>query len=47
VASVAATQWTTAAAIIGITILRERLRPIQYAGIVVTLVSVSALVIAS
>lgn len=47
IASVAATQWTTAAAIIGIVILRERLRRIQYVGIVVTICAVSALVLAS
>lgn len=47
IASVAATQWTTAAAIIGIVILKERLQRIQYAGIVVTLSAVTALVIVS
>lgn len=44
VASVAATQWSTVAAIIGIVVLRERLRTPQYVGIAVTLTAVSALV---
>lgn len=43
IASVAATQWGTIAAIIGIVILRERLFPNQYAGIAITLVAVTAL----
>lgn len=47
VASVAATQWTTAAAVIGIVILKERLQRIQYVGVVVTLAAVSALVLLS
>jgi drug/metabolite transporter (DMT)-like permease len=43
IASVTATQWGTAAAVIGIVFLRERLRPTQYAGIAVTLVAVTGL----
>ena len=47
IASVAAAQWTTVAAIIGITILRERLRAVQYVGIVLTIAAVTALVLAA
>lgn len=43
IASVTATQWGTAAAIIGIVLLRERLLPTQYAGIAVTLLAVTGL----
>jgi drug/metabolite transporter (DMT)-like permease len=43
VASVAATQWGTIAALIGIVFLRERLRPSQYAGVAVTLLAVTGL----
>jgi drug/metabolite transporter (DMT)-like permease len=47
VASVTATQWGTAAAVIGIVFLRERLHPNQYAGIVITLLAVTGLGLAS
>jgi drug/metabolite transporter (DMT)-like permease len=43
VASVTATQWGTVAALIGIVVLRERLHPNQYVGIVVTLLAVTGL----
>ncbi len=43
VASVTATQWGTAAAVIGIIILRERLHTNQYIGIIVTLIAVTGL----
>lgn len=43
VASVTATQWGTAAALIGIVFLRERLHPNQYVGIAVTLAAITAL----
>ena len=43
VASVTATQWGTAAALIGIIGMRERLHPNQYVGIAVTLVAVTGL----
>lgn len=43
VASVAATQWGTIAALIGIIFLRERLHPTQYAGVAVTLLAVTGL----
>ncbi|MGI9117079.1 MAG: EamA family transporter [Gaiellales bacterium] len=43
VASVTATQWGTAAALIGIIGMRERLYPNQYAGIAVTLLAVTGL----
>ena len=43
VAAVTATQWGTAAALIGIIGMRERLHPNQYVGIAVTLVAVTGL----
>lgn len=43
VASVTATQWGTAAALIGIIGMRERLHPNQYVGIAVTLIAVTGL----
>ncbi len=43
VASVAATQWGTAAALIGIVFLHERLHHHQYIGIVITLSAVTGL----
>jgi len=46
VASVVATQWGTAAAVIGIVLLRERLHANQYVGIAVTLLAVTGLGIA-
>jgi threonine/homoserine efflux transporter RhtA len=47
VASVTATQWGTAAALIGIIFMRERLFTNQYIGIAVTLLAVTGLGLAS
>ena len=47
VASVTATQWGTAAALIGIIAMRERLFTNQYIGIAVTLLAVTGLGLAS
>ncbi|MBJ7333407.1 MAG: hypothetical protein JHD05_02135, partial [Thermoleophilia bacterium] len=47
VASVTATQWGTAAALIGIFGMRERLFVNQYIGIAVTLIAVTGLGLAS
>ncbi|PHX80446.1 MAG: hypothetical protein CK540_07780 [Thermoleophilia bacterium] len=47
VASVTATQWGTAAALIGIIVMRERLFVNQYVGIAVTLAAVTGLGLAS
>ena len=43
IASVTATQWGTAAAVIGIAFMHERLRTNQYVGIAVTLLAVTGL----